>query len=90
VTHAAPDWDVLRGDISGDVILPGSPEYELVRKAAIAGFYDVRPHIDARDRGRYGHSVPPRWNRAGRRLAGPPQRRELASGEHRPLTRQEG
>jgi len=90
VTHAAPDWDVLRGDILGDVILPGSLEYESVRKAAIAGFYDVRPHIDARDRGRHGHSLPPRRTRAGRSLAGLLQRRELASGEPRPLTRQEG
>jgi hypothetical protein len=90
VTHAAPDWDVLRGDISGDVILPGSPEYESVRKAAIARFYDVRSHIDARDRGRHGHSLPTRRKRAGRSLAGPPQRRERASGEPRPLTRQEG
>jgi len=38
-----PAWRALDDTISGDVILPGSPDYELVRKPAIARFHDVRP-----------------------------------------------
>jgi FAD/FMN-containing dehydrogenase len=33
----------LQGAIAGDVMLPGSPGYELVRKPAIARFHAVRP-----------------------------------------------
>jgi hypothetical protein len=40
VTRPAPDWDALRGGISGDVILPGSSDYESVSKSAI-----VRPTL---------------------------------------------
>ena len=43
MTRSAPDWEALRGDISGDVILPGSSDYESVRKSAIVRFHDVRP-----------------------------------------------
>jgi hypothetical protein len=43
VTRPAPDWDALQGEISGDVILPGSSDYDSVRKPAIARFHDVRP-----------------------------------------------
>lgn len=38
-----PDWSVLQGAVSGDVVLPGSPEYDSARKPAIARFDDVRP-----------------------------------------------
>ncbi len=41
--RAAPDWDALQGVISGDVILPGSPDYDSARKPAIARFHDVLP-----------------------------------------------
>ncbi len=41
--RSAPDWGALQRAISGDVILPNSPEYDLVRKPAIASFHDVRP-----------------------------------------------
>ncbi len=37
------DWAALQAAIAGDVILPGSPGYELVRKPAIARFHAVRP-----------------------------------------------
>ena len=34
----------LESAVAGDVLLPGSPEYESLRKPAIARFDDVRPH----------------------------------------------
>jgi hypothetical protein len=37
------DWDALRGEISGEVSLPGSPHYEQARKPAIARFQDIKP-----------------------------------------------
>jgi FAD/FMN-containing dehydrogenase len=43
VVHATPDWETLRAGISGDMIFPGSPDYESARKPAIARFHDVRP-----------------------------------------------
>jgi FAD/FMN-containing dehydrogenase len=43
MTVRAPDLDALQGTIAGEVILPGSPDYETARKAAIARFHDVRP-----------------------------------------------
>src|SRR5829696_2223436 len=43
MTRSAPDWDALQRAIAGGVILPSSPEYESVRKPAIARFHDVRP-----------------------------------------------
>ncbi len=43
MTPTAADWQALQGAIAGDVILPGAPDYELVRKPAIARFHDVRP-----------------------------------------------
>jgi FAD/FMN-containing dehydrogenase len=43
MSGAAPDWDALRGAIAGEVILPGSPGYELARKPPIARFHDVLP-----------------------------------------------
>jgi FAD/FMN-containing dehydrogenase len=38
-----PDWDALRGDIAGEVVLPGDPGYDLARKPPIARFHDLRP-----------------------------------------------
>jgi FAD/FMN-containing dehydrogenase len=37
------DWDALRGEISGEISLPGSPHYEQARKPAIARFHDIKP-----------------------------------------------
>jgi FAD/FMN-containing dehydrogenase len=37
------DWRALQGAIDGDVVLPGSPEYESVRKPVMARFEHVRP-----------------------------------------------
>jgi FAD/FMN-containing dehydrogenase len=37
------DWDALRGEISGEVSLPGSPHYEQARRPAIARFQDIKP-----------------------------------------------
>jgi FAD/FMN-containing dehydrogenase len=43
VTPTAADWEALRGAIAGAVILPGTPDYESVRKPAMARFDNVRP-----------------------------------------------
>jgi FAD/FMN-containing dehydrogenase len=43
MTPSAHDWDALQAAISGEVILPGSADYESIRKPAIANFHDVRP-----------------------------------------------
>ncbi len=43
MTRSGPDWGALQGAIAGDVILPGSPDYESVRKPSIATFHYVRP-----------------------------------------------
>src|ERR687893_1452383 len=43
MTRAAPDWGALQSAIAGNVVLPGSSDYESVRKPAIALFQDVRP-----------------------------------------------
>ena len=43
MTRSAPDWEALQGAISGEVVLPGSSEYEAARKPAIARFHDARP-----------------------------------------------
>jgi FAD/FMN-containing dehydrogenase len=37
------DWRALQRAIDGDVVLPGSPEYESVRKPVMARFEHVRP-----------------------------------------------
>jgi FAD/FMN-containing dehydrogenase len=37
------DWRALQGTIDGDVVLPGSPDYESVRKPVMARFEQVRP-----------------------------------------------
>ena len=38
-----PDVGALQGVIAGDVILPGSPEYERVHRPVMARFHNVRP-----------------------------------------------
>jgi FAD/FMN-containing dehydrogenase len=38
-----PDWEALQGAIAGKVVLPGSPDYESVRKPFLARFDDVHP-----------------------------------------------
>ena len=40
---SALEFDALKVRVTGDVIVPGSPDYELVRKPAMALFDDVRP-----------------------------------------------
>jgi len=40
---SAPDWGALQRAISGDVVLPGSPDYDPARKPAIARFHDALP-----------------------------------------------
>ena len=37
------DWHALQRAIDGDVVLPGSPEYESVRKPVMARFEHLRP-----------------------------------------------
>ena len=44
------DWDTLRTAIAGDVALPGSDDYERLRKPALARFWDVRPQAVVRAR----------------------------------------
>jgi FAD/FMN-containing dehydrogenase len=43
VRRSGPDWNALQGAIAGDVVLPGSLDYESLRKPAMARFHDVRP-----------------------------------------------
>jgi hypothetical protein len=43
MTPRAADWQALRGAIAGAVVLPGAPDYESVRKPAMARFQNVRP-----------------------------------------------
>jgi FAD/FMN-containing dehydrogenase len=43
VTRTGLDWAALRRAIAGEVVLPGSPAYEALRKPAIARFHDARP-----------------------------------------------
>ena len=50
MTYTAADWQALQGGIAGDVILPGSPDYELVRGPAMARFGDIRPRAVVRCR----------------------------------------
>ncbi len=40
---SALEFDALNGQVSGDVVVPGSPDYELARKSAMARFEQVRP-----------------------------------------------
>jgi len=43
VTSSAVDWDTLTRLVAGEVVVPGSPGYDAVRKPAMARFHDVRP-----------------------------------------------
>jgi FAD/FMN-containing dehydrogenase len=43
VTPTAADWEALQAAIAGGVIVPGAPDYESVRKPAMARFDNVRP-----------------------------------------------
>jgi hypothetical protein len=36
-------WDELSGAVRAEVVLPGSPDYDAMRKPAMARFDDVRP-----------------------------------------------
>ena len=42
-TSSAVDWDTLTRLVAGEVVVPGSPGYDAVRKPAMARFHDVRP-----------------------------------------------
>jgi FAD/FMN-containing dehydrogenase len=50
MTPPVPRWDALQGAIAGQVVPPGSPDYELVRKPPIARFHDVWPQAVVRCR----------------------------------------
>src|SRR5215471_13261369 len=43
VTSSAVQWDTLTRLVAGEVVVPGSPGYDAVRKPAQARFHDVRP-----------------------------------------------
>jgi FAD/FMN-containing dehydrogenase len=43
VTDSRLDWDALSGVVVGEVVIPGSPGYDVVRKPAMARFEAVRP-----------------------------------------------
>src|SRR5215469_14169901 len=43
VTSSAADWDTLTRLVAGEVVVPGSPGYDAVRKPAMARFHNVRP-----------------------------------------------
>src|SRR5262245_21935050 len=45
---ADPDWLALRSTIAGDVVTADDPEYDDVRRPAIANFHDVRPQAVVR------------------------------------------
>jgi len=48
MSQSRPDWDGLQGGIGGDVVLPGSDEYESARKPFIARFDEIRPRAVVR------------------------------------------
>jgi FAD/FMN-containing dehydrogenase len=43
VTVSGVEWEALVGLLRGDVIVPGSPEYDAARKPAMGRFDEVRP-----------------------------------------------
>lgn len=43
MTSSAADWDTLARLVAGEVVVPGSPGYDAVRRPAMARFGDVRP-----------------------------------------------
>jgi FAD/FMN-containing dehydrogenase len=48
MTGSTPDWDALQAAIAGEVVLPGSPGFELARTPAVARFDQVRPRAVVR------------------------------------------
>jgi FAD/FMN-containing dehydrogenase len=40
---SADEWELLAGLVGGEVIVPGSAEYDTARKPAMARFHEVRP-----------------------------------------------
>ncbi|MBV9335366.1 MAG: FAD-binding oxidoreductase [Solirubrobacterales bacterium] len=48
VPASAVEWDALAGEVSGDVIVPGSAAYDTARKPAMARFHEVRPAVIVR------------------------------------------
>jgi FAD/FMN-containing dehydrogenase len=50
VPRPFPDWGALQGVIDGDVVLPGSPDYDVVRKPPIGRFHNLRPQAVVRCR----------------------------------------
>ena len=50
MTAPAAGLAALRGAIAGDVVVPGAPEYDAVRRTAIARFDDIRPQAVVRCR----------------------------------------
>lgn len=48
MSPTAADWKALQAGIDGAVILPGSPDYELVRRPAMAHFATIRPQAVVR------------------------------------------
>jgi hypothetical protein len=44
------DWNALASALAGDVVLPGSSEYEVARTPAMARFFDLRPQAVVRCR----------------------------------------
>ena len=57
----SPDWSGLQGVIDGEVVLPGSPDYEAVRRPAIGdrsltlSYGQISDYLDCPARYRYGH-----------------------------------
>jgi FAD/FMN-containing dehydrogenase len=41
--RSSPGWHALQDALAGEVVLPGSPDYESTRKPAIARFHDAKP-----------------------------------------------
>src|SRR5919107_1223710 len=41
--RSSPGWNALQDALAGEVVLPGSPDYESTRKPAIARFHDAKP-----------------------------------------------
>jgi FAD/FMN-containing dehydrogenase len=50
MTATAADWEALQAAIAGGVVLPGAPDYESVRKPAMARFESTRPEAVVRCR----------------------------------------
>jgi FAD/FMN-containing dehydrogenase len=48
MTMADPDWAALRSSVAGDVVTAADPEYDDLRRPAIANFHDVLPRAVVR------------------------------------------